>query len=232
MFKKGALNYALLTRFGRIISLILFGCIVVTYFFIGSNLFLVKKIEILNSKLIDEKSLSRWKGKNIFLVPVDILRAKAEEIPEVKSVIIRKELPNKLTVAIQEYMPCALLRENIKLAVSKEGVVFPFKEAATKSYPLVIYEKEDSPVGKQWPGLEKAMKAYLAIKDTVPIEVIKVKSNNEIFLYTQITKTEIRIDSEEYEKETDYLKVLMKELPSKNVEYIDLRFGRDIVVKP
>ena len=59
-----------------------------------------------------------------------------------------------------------------------------------------------------------------------------MKKEKEIYLYTKNTKTEIRMDSENYEKEADYLKILMKELPSKNVEYIDLRFGEDIVVKP
>ncbi len=66
----------------------------------------------------------------------------------------------------------------------------------------------------------------------MPIGVIKVKRNDEILLYSQNTKTEIRMDREEYEKEINCLKILMNELPSKNVEYIDLRFGRDIVVKP
>ena len=232
MFNKKVLTYLLLTRVGRIVSLILLGCIVLGYFFICSNLFVIKEVEVFNSQLIDERSLSQCKGKNIFLVPVDSLIGGINEIPEVKSIVIKKELPNKLIIEIQEYTPCALLRENMKLAVSEEGVVFPFKELATESYPVVIYEKENSPVGEQWPVLKEAIKAYLAIKDIMPIGVIKVKRNDEILLYSQNTKTEIRMDREEYEKEINRLKILMDELPSKNVEYIDLRFGRDIVVKP
>jgi len=230
---------------GVIVSLILLVCIAITYLFIGSHLFLVEEIEISNSRLVDEESLSRLsqcKGKNIFLIPMGALREKIEENPEVKCTVIRKELPHKLTIEIQKYMPCAFLNQSalrwswlagkIKLAVSKEGVVFPFKEVVTESYPLVIYEKENFPVGEQWPNLEEAMKAYLAVKNIVPIEIIKVKRNDEIFLYIKNTKTEIRMNSGEYEKKADYLRILMKELPSKNVKYIDLRFGRDIIVKP
>ncbi len=231
-------TYLLLTKVGRIISLILLGCIIVIYFFIGSKFFLIEKIEVLNSKLVDERSLSRWNGKNIFLVPVNSLIEKIDEIPEVKSVVVRKELPHRLIVEIQEYIPCAFLRENKKLAVSKEGVVFPFKgEAAeTYGYPIVIYEKrnddENFPIGQIWPGFDKAMGAYVSVKEMVPIDIIKIKEDKEIFLYIRNTKTEIRMSSEDYEKEANYLKILMKELPSKNVEYIDLRFGEDVVVKP
>ncbi len=128
MFKKKVFAYLLLTRVGRIVSLILLGCIVLGYFFICSNLFVIKEIEVFNSQLIDGRNLSQCKGKNIFLVPVGSLIEKIDEIPEVKSIVIKKELPNKLIVEIQEYTPCALLRENTKLAVSEEGVVFPFKK--------------------------------------------------------------------------------------------------------
>ena len=239
MFKKSVFAYILSTRVGRVVLLIFLGCVVFGYFFICSNLFVVKKVEVLNSKLIDERSLSQCKGKNIFLVPLDSLIEKIDEIPAVKSIIIKKELPNKLTIVIQEYIPCALLRENMKLAVSEEGVVFPVKVRTEEinSYPLVIYENRNNTEDlqkekKPWPGLGEAMEAYLSIKDIMPIEIIKVKRNEEIFFYPQNTKTEIRMDSGEYKKQTNYLRILMKELPSKNVKYIDLRFGKDIVVKP
>ena len=187
---------------------------------------------------MDERSLSRWMGENIFLVPADTLIRKLHDFPEVKAVIVRKELPQKLTVEIQEYTLCAFLRENTKIAISKEGVLFPSKEktSAISGYPSVIYErvsgKEDFRMGESLPGLKEAMGTYLSVKGVVPIDIIKVKKEKEIYLYTKNTKTEIRMDSENYEKEADYLKILMKELPSKNVEYIDLRFGEDIVVKP
>ncbi|MDD5455349.1 MAG: cell division protein FtsQ/DivIB [Candidatus Ratteibacteria bacterium] len=236
MFKKFFIDFPLFKKISRIITVILFAGIVIIYIFIGSNLFLVKEIEILNSDLIDKDDLWGWKDKNIFLVRVDSLMDKIKEIPEINYIVIKKELPNKLMVEVHEYIPSALLKENIKFAVSKEGVIFPFRGDANKNYPLLIYEKrnkkEGFQLGKPSRELEKAMKTYLAIKDIVPVGVINVKTDTEVFFLLKNLRTEIRMDSEEYEKEAHYLAVLMEQLPSKNVEYIDLRFGEDIPVKP
>lgn len=214
-------------------SIILLICAAVTYLFIGSPLFLIKEIEVSNSELINVKSLLQWKNRNIFLTPLSGLRERINEIPEVRCVLIKKELPHKITIIIHEYEPHALLRRNRELAVSREGVVFPFRGVNEISdYPLVIFEKENFPVGESWPGLKEAMQAYLFVKDIVPIEFIKVGRNNEVFFYTKNTKTEIRMGSGEYKKKISCLKMLMKELPSTDVDYIDLRFGEDVIVKP
>lgn len=234
MFKKDIPFFLILKRVGKIAIVGLFAAIVITYIFIGSDLFLIKEVEVLNSDLINEDSLWIWKNKNIFLVRVDPLITKMEEMPEVNYIVVKKKLPNKLMVEVHKYIPCALFKENMKLAVSKEGVIFPFKGDANGAYPLFVYEKqnkEDLPLGASI-GLERAIKTYLSIKDIVPVGIIKVKAETEVFFLLKNSKTEIRMNNKEYEKEAYYLAVLMKELPSKNVEYIDLRFGEDIPVKP
>lgn len=226
-----------LKKVGRRIAISLFMGIVIAYIFIGSDLFLIKEIGVVNSRLIDEDSLWRWRDKNIFLVKVDALRTKMQEVPEIDYVVVKKVLPYKLVLEVREHIPCALLKDNLKLAVSGEGVIFPFRgEATNREHPFVIYEqmgkKEDLPLGKVSVPLKKAMAAYLSIKDIVPVEIIKIKDENNLFFSLKNSRTEIRMKSEEYEKQAYYLSLLMEELPSKNVEYIDLRFGEDVVVKP
>lgn len=249
MFKKD-MFIPVLMKFGRMFLFILLGIIAITYLFVGSNLFLVKEIEVLNSRTIDEESFSKCRERNIFLISADALRDKIGEIPEVKSIIVRKELPGKLTIEIQEYIPRAILNQyasfwakligdKTRLAVSEEGIVFPFNERVLEvsDYPSVIYEDrnndEELPEGKNpWPGLKEAMQAYLAVNDAVPISIIKLKKDNSIFLYSKNNKTEVRMNIENYEKQTKYFEILMKYLPSPDVEYIDLRFDEDIAVKP
>jgi cell division septal protein FtsQ len=213
LFKKDVIFFPLFKKISIIIASILFAGIVIAYIFIGSNLFLIREIEILNSDLIDEENLFRFKNKNIFLVRLDVLIKGINDIPEVKSVVIKKKLPHKLAIEVEEYVPCALLKENMKLAVSKEGTIFPFRGSSKEAYPLFVYEKqnkkEDLPLGKSFVGLERAMKTYLSIKDIVPVEIIKVKTETEVFFLLKNTKTEIRMDSEEYEKESYYLAALM-----------------------
>jgi cell division septal protein FtsQ len=198
-------------------------------------MFLIKEVKVLNSSLVDEKSLSQFENKNIFLVRLGALIAKITEIPEIKSVRIRKELPSELVFEIEERVPCALFKEDRSLAVSGDGVVFPFRHITGENYPVLVYEnrgKESLPLGKSSLGLERAMRTYLAIKDMVTVDTIKIKKETEVFFILENKRTEIRMNSEEPEKNARYLAVLMEQLPSKNVEYIDLRFGEDIPVKP
>jgi len=236
LFKKNALFPPLLKRFSIIVAAIFFAGIVIVYIFIGSSLFLIKDIEILNSDLIDEGSFSQLKNKNIFLARMDVLRDRVNEIPEIKNVVVKKELPDKLIVEVNEYIPRALLKENMKLAVSQEGTIFSFRGDENESYPLLVYEKlngkENLPLGQTFIGFERAIKTYLSIKDIVSVKIIKVKTETEVFFLLENAKTEIRMNSEEHAKESYYLSVLMEVLPYKNVEYIDFRFGEDIVVKP
>ncbi len=236
MFKKNALFLPLLKKIGRVLAVSLFAAIVILYIFIGSDLFLIKEVKVLNSELINKISLSRFENKNIFLVKLNALMEKADKIPEIKSIVFTKKLPHKLVLEVEEYTPCALFKEDINLAVSKEGVVFPFRGNIDDTYPLLVYggqnNKKDLILGDSRIELERAINTYLSIKDVVPVQTIKVISQTEVFFYTKNTKTEIRMNSKKCEQQAYYLTVLMENLPSKNVEYMDFRFGEDIPVKP
>jgi len=236
LFKKNIFSFLFFKEIGRVIGASFFAAVVIVFIFIGSDLFLVKEIEVLNSDLIDESSLFILKNKNIFIVRLNALIAKINEIPEIKSVTVRKKLPCKLIVVVEEYSPCAILEDNNKLAVSGEGVIFPLRGYTDEFYPLLIYDKPDDKtdwlLGQSYLALERAMRTYLSIRDIVSVKIIEVKTETEVFFVLKDTNTEIRMDSEEYEKEARYLAYLMKELPSKNIEYMDFRFGEYIPVKP
>ena len=207
-----------------------FACIV--YVFIGSGLFTVGEIDISAPGLIDENSLSQYKGKNLFLLRAGDFKDAVEAIPDVKSAVVKKELPHRLVVLVSKYVPCAFFRNDKELAVSKEGVVFPYRETERVSAPFIVYDNTRPEAGEKYPDLEKAIQAYFSVKEVVPIDIIKVGTNADVFLYSKGAMTEIRMGSGDYVKKADYLKRLMAVLPSRNVKYIDLRFGNDIIVRP
>ncbi|HIE43618.1 MAG TPA: FtsQ-type POTRA domain-containing protein [Candidatus Omnitrophica bacterium] len=210
----------------------------IAYIFVGSPLFLVKEIEIQDGQLVDKRDLSQWgleEDRNIFLIGLKGVREKIEAIPEIKRAVIKKKLPYKIVVYIDTYKPSAFLGKDKLLAVSKEGVVFPFDGRATdtSSYPVIMYEYRDLPIGESLPPLKRGIEAYLAVKNIpLDVDVIAVKNSDNIVLYMMDTGTEIRMGKDGFAKKAEYLKILLRELKSKSVKYIDLRFGRDIVVKP
>ena len=220
-----------------IITLIVSVCVGIGYLFIGSPLFLLKEIEILGEPLIDKKDLARWgieKEENLLLVNLGALRKRIEKIPQVRKAVIKKNLPYQLIVYVYTHKPYAFLKGDRTLGVSKEGVVFPVvKERPDPSYPQVIYEMDKGAIGEKWPFLKEGIQSYLYLKDILSIGTIKIRKNEEIILYTKDTHTEIRVgDGKLLGKRIEHLRIVLDSLELKNVDYIDLRFGKDIVVKP
>lgn len=208
--------------------------------FLGSHFFKIEQVELSDLEIIDKDSLLQYKGKNLFFVYLTPLKKEIEKLPEVKYAVIKKELPDKLIIDIYKYQPCAFFNENKETALSKEGIVFPYKNSMKEglgtelaSYPSVVYNGGELVVGRHYAFLEKAMDVYWQVKNIIPISIIELKKNGEISLYAKDTNAEIRMGKGEFVEKIDYLKLLVNKKPSvKNAKYVDLRFGRDIVVKP
>ena len=76
-----------------------------TGFTLNSAYFRVSKVEVLgNNEIIDEADLIKPAlGQSIWLVNNDTFTDNMLQIPTIKSVIISKEYPNKITIELNEY---------------------------------------------------------------------------------------------------------------------------------
>lgn len=84
-------------------------------------------------------------GAPILALPLEEMQQKLQQIPEVKSATITRQLPNKLTIALTERVPAALWqREGQHVLVDVDGVVLA-QEKYHLDGPLPVIVGEDAP---------------------------------------------------------------------------------------
>jgi len=225
--------------FRKIIISLLIGFIAGTlgYFFLHSSFFAIRKIEVCGDPTITTKKLAECKlkeGGNIFLLKLISVRKGIENISRVEKVGIKKELPDKVTVKITLRKPVAFL-EGRNLGVDQQGVAFRPRGSQRENYkesPKITGANKDILLGKSSPILKKGIEAYTAVEQLpLQIKTINVSNPQNIILYTRERNTEIRMGDGDFTKKAIYLEALLEKLQSRRVEYIDLRFGRDIIVR-
>ena len=104
----------------------------------------IKHIEIsgmknANSVLI-EKKLASFDGKSIFLTSITDIKKQIEKIDWVKSVDVKRQLPDKIIIQISERVPFAIWQNDNKLLlISNDGEIITDKILNNFSdYPIVI----------------------------------------------------------------------------------------------
>lgn len=78
------------------------------------------------------------RGHSILRIPLEARRKQIESIPWVEHVSVRRDLPNRLTVDIQERVPIAFLRDDDGLAlIDIHGVTLPSPQSGDFNFPVV-----------------------------------------------------------------------------------------------
>ncbi len=78
------------------------------------------------------------RGHSILRIPLEARRKQIESIPWVEHVSVRRDLPNRLTVDVQERVPIAFLRDDDGLAlIDIHGVTLPRPQSGDYNFPVV-----------------------------------------------------------------------------------------------
>ncbi len=209
------------------------------YFFIKEN-----RLDWLDEPIVKksyEKLLDTGRGENIF--KFDISSAAAEMIsanPELKSIQILRDFPDRLTLKVQPRMPVAQIGENEFFLIDDQGVVL------TKSHGSI---REDLPVitGIGWrlfreigqkeesPRIAKALSLLCAIDesnftDNHTLTKIDVSDYRNTLFFIE-DGLEIKIGHSNFKERLELLdKTLASISMAKDeITYVDLRFD-DVVL--
>jgi cell division septal protein FtsQ len=116
-------------RFWRFLSFftVVTMLLVVGSFLLTGNVFRIEEVRVVgtsNENLIQRIESIGIKGQNIFLLDVSSLTTKIDELPEVETADLGKQLPNQLVVSIKERVPVLLWQtSNGTFGVDSEGMV-------------------------------------------------------------------------------------------------------------
>jgi cell division protein FtsQ len=152
----------------------------------------------------------------------------------IRSVSVRKELPDTLSIVIAEAVPFALLDMNSRLfLIDDKGKLL--EELKGDSVPFLPIIRGDP--FKEREGFSEALNlAKLMTDKKFPMERdhIEIHTGKPHELTVTIDGTMVKMGAGRYEEKLDRLIVLEEEIKSRDihVDYIDLRFENKAFVKP
>ncbi len=241
-FKLGKRKMNLKKIFIIFVSLALFSGL--AYFFLFSNYFKIKEINVLSKEIGKDEVRNEIKAEidlmqNIFLANT----GKAGEIlinrfPKIDNIQIKRKFPDKVNIFIEERKPIATFRfENEYFNIDKKGIAFERISPELVYLPLVIIQADLNQINEG----DAALSSGNAIKLTAIINEfsnklkIEVESINIVSDYRADVKTKegwqayLSLNND-IAWQMEKLDTLLKEkIPPKDriyLNYIDLRFDK------
>jgi cell division protein FtsQ len=190
-----------------------------------------------NEHLTDEelRNLAGLKrGENLLTLSGGRIFARMMESPWLRSVSVRKELPDVLHILIREAEPFALLDMKGHLFIVDDSgrMLEELRDSQIPFLPII----SGDPFGKK-EAFSEAIHLVRAVKGTGllsrkdHIEIIAQKPEEMVMNIDGIV---IKVGEGEYEEKLGRLTELEEEIKKRQipVDYIDLRFSNRVIVKP
>jgi cell division protein FtsQ len=220
---------------------VLFSALAIVVFISLSKIkssFLIRNVVFYGNKhLADDelKALAGIHGKDSLVTASgENLSLMLLKSPWIKSVSVRKELPDTLAVLIEEVTPFALLDMHGRLFIinDKGNLLEELKDDPVPFLPVITANPYNRDEGfSEALSLAKSMNDLGFSSERNEIEIIVSKPQE---LTAVIDGTVVKVGSGDYRKKLERLLELEGEIKRKDipVDFIDLRFENRVVVKP
>lgn len=211
-----------------------------------SPLFRLEEIVVQgNQSLSEEKIVSLVgvkTGRGLFEVNLGEVEARLLSNPLIREARISRRLPSGLLISIEERKPVAWINAGSLYGIDREGVLLPpFEPMVMPDLPIITGLKvEGTSFGARLDsdGLDLALEFLDWITQAIPglvdqISEVDVSNPRNIRLYT-IRGEQVQVgETVDLEKMVS-LAAVLEDLKGKGImaEYIDLRFGDQVIVKP
>jgi len=223
-----------------ILFMFIFAITVVAYIYSGPKISVlpVKHIVFIGNKHLTDDELISLAGVHVGESLITISNRKVSQrllkSPWIRSVSVRKEFPERLSVVIEESAPFALLDMNGHLFLLDEKGEFleELKDDSIPFLPVITGDPFKERDGfSEAIKLAKFMNARGFLSGTDHIEIM-IQKPHELAL--TIDGTVVKMGAGRYEEKLERLINLENEIKSMGifVDYIDLRFANKAIVKP
>ncbi|MBN1274543.1 MAG: FtsQ-type POTRA domain-containing protein [Candidatus Aminicenantes bacterium] len=172
---------------------------------------------------------------NILLLDTGRLRDILAEYAWIRTVQIRKILPNTLEINIEERTPVALLKEDAFHLIDKEGIVLESLGTRNKTHlPLLVDGGNFEKNRKEKIGQAINLLRSLKTEDRDLIDVIDLSEPFNIKAILKEQRLKLILGKHKFSERLDRYRSLAAGLKQKfgKLEYIDLRFDDRIYLKP
>ncbi|MFQ5824426.1 MAG: cell division protein FtsQ/DivIB [bacterium] len=211
----------------------------------AQELFQLKEIKIEGTQFIKKDELRKYVRidtlKNIFDIDLRAIERQVSQHPLVQEVQVSRRLPSLLIIKIVERAPIALVNNIELFAIDERGRVLPkFHPAMLCDYPIISniminkgYINKSEEVKKLLIFLEYLKKHQFKLY--CRISEISISQNVGVFFYLTDGTVPVLMGLEDLEKKGENLMEVLKLLDSEKhvpqIEYFDLRYAGQVIVK-
>ena len=214
--------------------LLLFGICMAVIAYRNTNIFDLKKIVVINEKILDPAQVIEIsgikKGKRIMDIDRESAVKKLNGSHYIESAEITLVYPATLKIAVKETEPLAYVNmDGVLRYVSREGeILCRVKPKSGHDLPIINS------------GLDNGLVEFLQISlDTSPLMYHQISeaefTEKGIELYLNKSSTRVIVGKEDFRRKIVVLENFLKEeygsIPFGMVDYIDLRFDDQVVMK-
>jgi cell division protein FtsQ len=181
-------------------------------------------------------------GTNIFAVDLKAMETTLEQDPRIRDVIIRRQLPSRIVITIEEREPVMLLIADQLYGVDEEGVVIPLEaEGYLRDLPVLtgVFPEIQPGSGAEYLGIHRGLQILSAIAEVTPSLIDKLSEINvahpeTAMLYLVQSGMQVRLGSGDLDTQLQRLWVVLSDLAAKGMvtESLDLRFKDQVVCQP
>ena len=228
-----------------VIVAVLVGLAAAGRWLLTSPRFAVKHVEVRGAQhLTVERILEAARipeGRSLFLLdPRRIARA-IETLPEVQHAEVVRELPNRVTLVVEERRPFTLVHAGRLHWIDESGHVLGKElQAVTPPAPVIsglseaeLLSLNGAPSGKAYDAI-RLIRALLRSGSTLAAEIseINVGSADGPVLYT-VSGIEVRLGAEEWDERLARLEAVLAQKAARegSIRAVDLRFRDQVVLQ-
>jgi len=179
------------------------------------------------------------RGTNLWRIDPDRVRARLESLPEIRRADVVRELPNHLSILVEERRPFTLVHAARLHWLDEEGRLLGEEPHAVATEVPVIrgLSEEELATMRTTPGPRARaaialIRALLRTGSTLTAEIseIDMSRSEGPVLYT-IDGVEVRLGSEEWDERLARLEGVLAQVATEDVHGVDLRFRDQVVLK-
>lgn len=179
------------------------------------------------------------RGTNLWRIDPAQVRARLEALPEIRRADVVRELPNRVSIVVEERRPFTLVHAARLHWLDEDGrLLGEERHAVATEVPVISGLSEDelatmrTAPGPRARAAIALIRALLRTGSTLAGEISEIDMSRPEgpVLYT-IDGVEVRLGSEEWEERLARLEGVLAQVATQDVHGVDLRFRDQVVLK-
>jgi cell division septal protein FtsQ len=200
----------------------------------------VRQVQVTGTERVSEawaaRALAGLEGRHLLKIGLDDVERRLAAHRWIRSVAVRKELPESLHVEIEERQPAALLRlrGDLYFVERDANVIAAFDEGLAEGELLIV----DAPTGSEI-EVAPALDLAAAWREVAPswsgaLSEIEIVSEDDFRVHTDGLAFPVLVSPEGLERGLERLSWLLPQIERRYpaVASVDIRFSRQIVIEP